>query len=174
MANTHKLIASYTVGSGGTSSIDFTSIPNTYTDLRLVLSGRAAATGWTTSGLRLTVNGAGGTAYATKQLYNTAAGGGGSTSTSSAAYISGAVNNGSSSTSSTFSSTEFYFPNYTSSNAKLILIDSVSENNGSDTAQVFIAGSYSGASAISSISIIDVNGNFVQYTNAYLYGINNA
>ena len=33
MANTYKLIASNTVGSGGSSGIDFTSIPATYTDL---------------------------------------------------------------------------------------------------------------------------------------------
>ena len=42
MANTYTLISSVTVGSGGASSIDFTSIPATYTDLCLVWSGRSA------------------------------------------------------------------------------------------------------------------------------------
>jgi hypothetical protein len=35
MAGTHKLIGSVTVGSGGSSSIEFTSIPATYADLIL-------------------------------------------------------------------------------------------------------------------------------------------
>ena len=33
MANTYVAIATVTVGSGGAASIDFTSIPATYTDL---------------------------------------------------------------------------------------------------------------------------------------------
>ena len=40
MANTFVLLASTTVGSGGASSIDFTSIPATYTDLVVKVSGR--------------------------------------------------------------------------------------------------------------------------------------
>jgi hypothetical protein len=43
MANTYTLIASSTVSAGGVSSIDFTSIPSTYTDLCLKLSIRTAA-----------------------------------------------------------------------------------------------------------------------------------
>ena len=42
MANTYELIASSTVGAGGASSIDFNSIPNTYTDLLVKLSGRSS------------------------------------------------------------------------------------------------------------------------------------
>ena len=41
MANTYTLISSVTVGSGGASSIEFTSIPSTYTDLLLNFSGRS-------------------------------------------------------------------------------------------------------------------------------------
>ena len=37
MANTYVLISSSTVGSGGAASIDFSSIPATYTDLVLKL-----------------------------------------------------------------------------------------------------------------------------------------
>ena len=40
MANTFKKIQTVTVGSGGAASIDFTSIPQTYTDLKIVLSAR--------------------------------------------------------------------------------------------------------------------------------------
>ena len=39
---TYKLIASGTVGSGGASSIEFTSIPGTYTDLVIKTSLRVS------------------------------------------------------------------------------------------------------------------------------------
>ena len=45
MPSTYELIASYTVGAGGAASIDFTSIPATYTDLVLKLSSRTATGG---------------------------------------------------------------------------------------------------------------------------------
>jgi len=41
MAVTHKLIQTITVGSGGAASIDFTSIPATYTDLIFYFSTRS-------------------------------------------------------------------------------------------------------------------------------------
>ena len=44
MANTFYKIATVTVGSGGASSIDFSSIPSTYSDLCLLLSLRSAGT----------------------------------------------------------------------------------------------------------------------------------
>jgi hypothetical protein len=40
MAATYKLIETVTVGSGGAANIEFTSIPQTYTDLKLVISGK--------------------------------------------------------------------------------------------------------------------------------------
>ena len=40
MATTYKAIATVTVGSGGAANIEFTSIPATYTDLVIHLSGR--------------------------------------------------------------------------------------------------------------------------------------
>jgi hypothetical protein len=40
MATTYEAIATVEVGSGGATDIDFTSIPGTYTDLLVYLSGR--------------------------------------------------------------------------------------------------------------------------------------
>jgi hypothetical protein len=174
MANTMTLIASSTVGAGGASTISFSSIPSTYTDLCVKLSTRAAATGWTTSTIQLTFNGVGGTSYSRRTLYNKSDGTGGSDSASSVAYIAGIGDDGSSATSNTFANNEFYIPNYAGSNYKSVSIDSVVENNGTDTAAQLTAGLFSNTSAISSLSILDVNGNFVQYSTAYLYGVKNA
>jgi hypothetical protein len=41
MANTYTAIATVTVGSGGASTIEFTSIPATYTDLNVLASTRS-------------------------------------------------------------------------------------------------------------------------------------
>jgi len=58
MANTFELIASSTVGAGGAANIDFTSIPATFTDLYLVVSGRTnRSTGATEDPLCITFNG---------------------------------------------------------------------------------------------------------------------
>lgn len=43
MANTYQIIQTVTVGAGGAASIDFSSIPQTYTDLKILLSGRTNA-----------------------------------------------------------------------------------------------------------------------------------
>jgi hypothetical protein len=42
---TYTLINSVTVGSGGAASMEFTSIPSTYTDLVVKISGRSDNTG---------------------------------------------------------------------------------------------------------------------------------
>ena len=44
-SNTYVLLSSVTVGAGGASSINFTSIPATYTDLVLKISARTNSTG---------------------------------------------------------------------------------------------------------------------------------
>ena len=43
MANTYQLINSNTVGSGGTATVTFSSIPATYTDFKVVASARTNA-----------------------------------------------------------------------------------------------------------------------------------
>ena len=53
---TFTKIASATVGSGGASSIEFTSIPSTYTDLVIKLSMRSAFTSFNRHDLQLTFN----------------------------------------------------------------------------------------------------------------------
>ena len=70
MANTFQLISSTTVGAGGASSIDFTSIPSTYTDLVIKWSGRLTSTGgdaspWTATGITLNAT----SPSSQKQLY---------------------------------------------------------------------------------------------------------
>ena len=170
MPDTYTLIASSTVGSGGASSIDFTSIPSTYTDLQLVLSLRSAGTG--TPYARLRFNGSS-TGYSNKRLN-----GDGSTAGSGSptdAYIVLGVANTSSQTSNTFSSHSVYIPNYAGSNNKSTSSDNASENNATTAYIYLMAGLWSNSAAITSIAITEENAaNWGQYSTAYLYGVKNA
>jgi hypothetical protein len=168
MASTYTLITSSTVGSGGSSGIDFTNIPQTYTDLKVVYSARAAS--GTTLDIYIKFNSST-TGYSRKLLYGTGSSAL-SLGDSSNLYITAmsAANN----TANTFSNGEFYIPNYISSNNKSVLGFVVTENNAT-LAYIFnAAGLWSNTSAITSISIIPDGVNFAQYTTAYLYGISNA
>ena len=176
MANTYTLIASSTVGSGGAANIEFTFIPSTYTDLKLVYSTRGSQAGYHTQGIRLTVN-------ETTSGYTTRTVGSdgldpvsttnpyGVTSASISTFGGGAD-----STANIFGNNEIYIPNYAGSNNKSISTDSVTENN---AAALYRTQMYLGAvllsntAAISSIRIAPETGegNFVQYSTAYLYGI---
>jgi hypothetical protein len=174
MPNTFELIASSTVGSGGAASIDFTSIPSTYTDLKLQISIRSARAANQDS-ILLSINGSTSN-FTYRQLYGGA--GGGSIVTGSASGsvsfvgIVPAANN----TASTFSSQDIYMPNYLSSNNKSYSVDSASENNAATNWQLdLIAELWSVTSAITSLGLTSQNGaNFAQYSTAYLYGVKNA
>jgi hypothetical protein len=77
-------------------------------------------------------------------------------------------------TASTFNNADLYIPNYAGSNNKSFSIDSVSENNGTAAVASLFAGLWSQTAAITSITLTSRNGNFDQYSTAYLYGVNNA
>jgi hypothetical protein len=168
MANTFTLIASVTVGAGGASSIDFTSIPSTYTDLCLKISLRGTYAG-IGDNIRLNINSKGAnTGVTNKTLFGTG---------SSALSGTGdqMVFTGSTATASTFGNGEIYFSNYTSSANKSISADTVAENNGSAGYDFLNAMLWSYTETISSISMTPAGGGtFVQYSTATLYGIKNS
>ena len=172
MANTFELIASSTVGSGGTATVTFSSIPNTFTDLCLKISFRDSSANDRRI-LFARFNG-GTSGYSDKSIraYNgtvasqTDNGG----NNSIAIWDVPAAN----ATSSTFSNVEIYIPNYAGSTNKSVSADGVGENNDANGA---IAGLTAGLSTLTSaITSIDLfaAANIVQYSTAYLYGVKNA
>lgn len=164
MATTFVKIASVTVGASGQTSIDFTSIPSTYTDLVVKASLRSSNTD---DNIEIRFNNSA-TSYSSRSLL-----GNGSTATSATRsdyYFIGTIAL-SSRTASVFSNLEMYVPNYTSSNNKSFSIDAVEENNATTALSTLIAGLWSNTSAITSISLIKTSGTFVQYSSATLYGI---
>ena len=169
MANTFTLLASSTVGSGGANNINFTSIPNTYTDLSVKFSLRYGDyASWNYAYIQL--NSTGGT---TKSLN-----GSGSSASSGSVNTSLRIDfvAGTGQTASTFSNCELYVPNYTSTNAKSVSLDCTAENNATAAYSQLTAGLFSTVtSAVTSLSLLaDGPYNFAQYSTAYLYGVKNA
>ena len=167
MANTYTLIASSTVGAGGAASIDFTSIPSTYTDLAIVASLRSDYSGQGIA-LRINPNGSGSNMTAKVLL------GSGSSASSFSDTIAYASSVANTSTANTFGNVSWYIPNYASSNNKSISVDFVTETNASAAIMGLSAGLWSVTTAISSLSILTTAGNLMQYSTAYLYGVKNA
>jgi hypothetical protein len=171
MANTYIAIATVTVGSGGASTIEFTSIPNTFTDLSVLLSTRSTDTGLRTD-IKMTFNGSR-SSYSGKEIRN--ADGTVSSTTSNTTYVDMWRINGTSTTASTFTNHSLYIPNYASSNNKSFSIDDVLENNSTSSYYLgFAAGLWSNSSAINQITFTCGSGNFAQYSTATLYGIKNS
>ena len=171
MPNTFTLIASSTVGAGGAASIDFTSIPSTYTDLVLYVSARSARTTGGTDGMRVEINGS--TANFT---YRSIDGDGANANSYSGTtgIIAGLPQNGGSTgwTANTFASTYVYFPNYAGSSNKSFSIDTTTENNATTSYLDLQASLWSQTTAINQLTLKSTNAaNFVQYSSAYLYGI---
>lgn len=167
MAITNILIQTITVGAGGASSIAFSSIPQTYTDLKLVLSGRStiaenavsgAFNGSTANFSNMILFGNGATAASNRP--------GGGTGNNTVMY-----QNLSTDTANMFSNSELYIPNYTASTNKSFYSDSVLENNATTAYQLFVAGLWSQTAAITSITLTIAAGNFAQHSSASLYGI---
>jgi hypothetical protein len=168
MAYTYSKISSVTVGSGGSSSIDFIAIPQNYTDLLISLSGRSVRSAVNDvlymkfnsstsdySSKILEGNGASATSYS-----------GGSSAFSDILGIPAAT-----STANTFGNVAIYIPNYTSSNNKSISVDGVGENNATTAFVDLYAGLLSNTAAITSITLYNIISNFAQYSTATLYGI---
>ena len=172
MANTYVKIATVTVGGGGSTAINFSSIPATYTDLVLKLSLKNDRD-YNLDNCYMQFNADTGSNYSSRMVYgwNTA----GSSSSSSVAnieYVYAVGSKISGSVGNTFSNTEIYIPNYAGSNQKSLSTDAVSEGNTStDIIGALVAQRWTGTAAINAIKIYSVSGNFVQYTTATLYGI---
>jgi hypothetical protein len=158
-------------GSGGISSIDFTSIPATYTDLCLKMSLRSGAAG--TDFIRISLNNATTTfTFRTIEADGTNAGSF-SSATDNPRFLAQIDTAGN--TSNTFANVEMYFPNYAGSQNKAYSVDSVIENNATLAYMNLTAGLWSSTDAINRITIVPTqSATLVQYSTAYLYGVSNA
>ena len=170
MATTYNLISSVTVGSGGAATIDFTSIPQTYTDLLILVSGRSN-TANVGDYLLLNFN----NSSANLSSFTLGAFGPSSTFSGSEASLFINILPAANATANIFGNNSIYLPNYTSSQNKSGSIEGGFENNSTSSWFLMMtAGLWSQTAAITSIKLDLLDGNFIQNSTAYLYGISNA
>jgi hypothetical protein len=166
-------IYTQTTSGATTARITFNNIPQTFTDLVIKVSQRNTHTALTDPfviGFNNDTNG----------LYSATSFGGDGSSVNTFrsnlnAYLSYTNNmsvNGATSTANTFGSLELYIPNYTSSNFKSIIVDSVTEHNatGGPIAGL-LAGLWRSTAAISRIDIIGYNAAIGPGSTISIYGI---
>ena len=161
-------IAHTEVPSGGQAEIEFLSIPNTYTDLFLVVSARVTNVGIYEQDLYITFND-NTSNRSGKRLF----------ADSSTVYsqtrtdlligqVVSALN-----AAPNFSVSSVYIPNYAGNTAKSYSSDSgqIAFNNAAGMWANLVAGLWNDTAAISSLQIFPSGGTLVQYSSATLYGI---
>jgi hypothetical protein len=173
MPANYVLLGKFVVGAAGSGGVAFQNIPQTgYTDLLIKVSGRSGTTGPQRNAIDigLTFNG-NSSGYSSKIL--TANPGVDnppiSVSNSGSSIVwAGEVANADS-TANTFGNFDIYIPNYTSSNYKSISVDSVTENNSSNSETRFASGVWANTAAITQVTLS--GGSLLQHTSFHLYGI---
>jgi hypothetical protein len=173
MASTYILIEKITVGAAGASAVTFSSIPQNYTDLKILGSARTtSATGnWTE--LTLSLNGVA-TNMNARELYGSG-GSGTATSDASSSIIWAGYATNANSTAGVYGNFETHIPNYSSSSVyKTISADCVTENNASSSLVLFETGLWASTAAITSVTYTPGVGSLVSGSTFYLYGISNS
>jgi hypothetical protein len=177
MANTYTLIEAKTLGST-TSSVTFSAIPQTYTDLKLVWSGRQSRNVFTAGYTVVQFNSS--TSNYTYKTFQ-AEGSGSAVSQTQAGlttdgFVIGGVDN-SNNTADSFGINEMYVPNYTSSNYKSVNGEGGSEQNATGVLMLFTSGLWSDTAAITSVTLKPWVGSYFDWlanSTFYLYGISNS
>ena len=168
MANeTYTLIQKTTLNASA-ASITFSSIPQTFTDLKIVVSARTDRAA-TDDYVKIALNGV--TTNQTSRILYTV----GTTVQSTTDTLIYLPCCGNTTTASTFGYSEFYIPNYTSTtNAKSLDGSGTNENNATAFVSYAVAGLWNPATQAAVTSIVLTSyysSNFTQYSSFALYGV---
>ena len=183
MAATYTLISSQVLGTIS-GVVTFSSIPQTFQDLVVKVSAACSdASGSTADFVAINFNGGSSSVWSDTGFRTNGAS---LTSFRDAANTYSGIttlycNGGSGNTANTFSNSEFYIPNYTSSAAKQVFAWGTDQNNVSSANYAFITTEsifYNNATAITSITIANSSSGGSTHYNVgssfYLYGIKNS
>lgn len=168
-----NLIQTVTLSSA-TAAIDFTGIPQTASDLLILVSSRAENFNG-----KVTFNNSSALQYSYRNLVGDSGGRVASTGTDESFLIVTSLHeprdfNGTNNTVGIVSSGSIYISNYTGSQNKSIGIDTVMEHNSNSSYQTILAGRWSNSSAITSVKIETTSGNLLPLTSISLYTITRA
>jgi hypothetical protein len=174
MANTFEFISTTTVATAA-YSVTVSSIPQTYTDLAILISARSDY-GVSTHEMQFAINSVT-TGYTNRMVYTNTGTSAQSATASNAFYTWAGAVVGSSGTSDTFSNCMAYLPNYSSTTlTKSMLSDATAENNAAASILWMNAGLNTTTAAITSLTFYCWQSfiNFVPGTTFTLYGIKNS
>ncbi len=168
-------ISTVTVGSGGSASIEITSIPSTYTHLQLRCYLQADRATYGMGEFEFTVNGAGGTNYSRHGMVGYGSGGTGYWGNADAAYIYADRGLGTN-TGATYAAIIMDILDYKDTNKYKTIrglqgVDFNGSVGGYTGAVNLFSGAYKSTNAITSVKFTSVYGNFTQYSQVALYGI---
>ena len=170
-AGTFDSIATTTVGSGGTATVTFSSIPATYTHLQircLMRTDRAVSV--TSTNWRFNSD------SSSNYSYHDLSGDGSTAAVDAGVSVTRFIDyiNGASSTASAFSVTVLDILDYANTNKyKTTRTLNGYDANGSGIVHLF-SGNWRDTNAITSISVTATSGNIVEYSSFALYGIKGA
>lgn len=153
------MIQHRTVDAAGLAEIEFTSIPQTFTDLCLVVSLRCTRATGSYDLYRIQLNGSNNIS-----LGRTLEASGGTRSTESRVEVG--LQAISTNTTNVFNTGVHYIPNYAASSEKTFSGDS-----GMTSGILLTAGRITSGTAITSLKLVSGVGSFVQHSTATLYGI---
>lgn len=168
MATTFELIQTFNASPGGSSYADFTSIPNTYTDLRFIISSRNTDV---YNEIHWTFNGGTSHQFMYFQAYGTTKQQNYSTNSST---IQGMVQAVSGSPASTFGAGSLYIPYYSNTNMNKLAMGYSSQGHTSPFLVGWNTAANYSSTTISSIRATSSVGNLAEGTKISLFGIKNA
>jgi hypothetical protein len=168
MANTWELIGSAVVaGSGGVSSLDFTSIPATYNNLCVVASPRSNQA-FTGENIYVRLNNTT-TNYSWINYYSTGAG---TVNAQNGTDTQSGTGNGAVSSAGIFGNFHLFITDYANNaKEKSTISTSIVENNATRGDVTLWASFRNNTNAVTDIYLYPSGGLWVQYSTAYLYGI---
>lgn len=171
----YESIATYVVGSGGTSTVTFSSIPNTYKHLQVRAIARTSATGGTTQNLNMTINNDTSSSYSFHQLLGNG---------SSASSYGENVNRTNcvqilhittdSATSGIFGAGIIDLLDYTNTKYHTVRTLRGQEQNNTDGGIALQSYLHTSTTAISRLDFFAGSGNITQYSHFALYGLKGA
>ena len=163
--SSYESISTVTVGSGGASTVTFSSIPATYTHLviRSMVSASAA-----TTDIKMNFNGDTAANYSQHSLYGTGTSAGVAASASSSYALAGITSATSANVAANITDVLDYA---NTSKNKTIRTLAGSDNNGSGGYIFFESSAWYNTTAITSIVLTPFTGTFSQYSSFALYGI---
>jgi len=171
-ATSFESIATVTIGAGGSSSVDFTSIPGTYSHLQVRAFMRTNYSGFA-DGVSYRVNSDSGSNYKAHFLRGSGSSASAGVDTATSNFAGDIAGNGSAS--STFAAIVLDILDYANTNKYKTSRDLVGiDNNGNGYISLF-SGLWISTSAITSLTFFPTYGtSFSQYSHFALYGIKSA